>query len=112
MRPCTSDGLPVMGAIPGVTGAYISTGYDCFTLYGTIIMKYSFNVTIIRHNCWGILWAPISGKCMADLIIDGGSVSVDLSPFSPDRFGGNLTTAKRKRGKKASVLQTAVGEQW
>lgn len=39
MRPCASDSLPVMGPIPGADGAYVSTG----------------------HNCWGILWAPVSG---------------------------------------------------
>lgn len=39
MRPCTDDALPVMGKIPSVEGAYCSFG----------------------HNCWGILWAPISG---------------------------------------------------
>ena len=39
MRPCTDDALPVMGKIPEIDGAYCSFG----------------------HNCWGILWAPISG---------------------------------------------------
>ena len=37
MRPCMPDGLPVMGRIPGVEGAYISCA----------------------HNCWGILWGPV-----------------------------------------------------
>lgn len=30
MRPCPSDGLPVMGKIPNVEGAYISCGHNCW----------------------------------------------------------------------------------
>jgi glycine/D-amino acid oxidase-like deaminating enzyme len=48
--------MPVMGAVPGVTGAYIATG----------------------HNCWGMLNAPGSGLAMAELIADGRASSVDL----------------------------------
>eukprot|EP01031_Cornospumella_fuschlensis_P038214 gene38214-46433_t len=85
MRPCTSDGLPVMGAIPTVKGAYISTG----------------------HNCWGILWAPVSGMCMAELISTGTSITVDLNPFSPDRY---MIKGAKGRGRKKGALY--VGEQW
>lgn len=56
MRPCTADGLPMMGAIPGVENAFICTG----------------------HNCWGILWAPASGIAMCELITTGSS-SIDLT---------------------------------
>jgi len=87
MRPCTTDGLPVMGAIPGVDGAYISTG----------------------HNCWGILWAPVSGLCMAELIVTGSSSTVDLRPFDPCRYMSQ-PLKDRARGKKKGALQ--VGEQW
>ncbi|MDX1433036.1 MAG: FAD-dependent oxidoreductase, partial [Gammaproteobacteria bacterium] len=38
-RPVCADGLPVMGEVPGVAGAYVATG----------------------HSCWGILNAPASG---------------------------------------------------
>ncbi len=75
MRPCTSDGLPVMGAIPGVPGAFISTG----------------------HNCWGILWAPASGLAMAQLIATGCCDALDLTPFAPDRFTGTLHNFGRGR---------------
>ena len=30
MRPCTPDALPVMGRIPGVDGAFISCGHNCW----------------------------------------------------------------------------------
>lgn len=85
MRPCTPDALPVMGSIPGVTGAYVSTG----------------------HNCWGILWAPVSGLCMSELIVDGHCRTVDLEPFRADRF---MQSGAKKRGRKQG--ETVVGEQW
>jgi len=49
MRPCPPDALPYMGRVRGFTNAYMSAG----------------------HNCWGILWAPVSGKAMSELILDG-----------------------------------------
>jgi glycine/D-amino acid oxidase-like deaminating enzyme len=63
-RPICADALPLMGEIPGVAGAYVATG----------------------HNCWGILNAPASGAAMAELIADGESTIVDLRPFTPARF--------------------------
>jgi glycine/D-amino acid oxidase-like deaminating enzyme len=62
-RPITADGLPFLGSLPGVTGAYVATG----------------------HSCWGILNAPASGLAMAELIVDGRAHSVDLTPFDPRR---------------------------
>lgn len=62
--PCTSDGLPVIGEMPGVKGLYVATG----------------------HSCWGILNAPATGAALAELILDGHSKIVDLAPFSPARF--------------------------
>jgi len=63
-RPVTRDGLPVMGAMPGIEGAYIATG----------------------HSVWGILNAPASGEVLAGLILDGQARNTDLSPFDPCRF--------------------------
>jgi glycine/D-amino acid oxidase-like deaminating enzyme len=62
-RPITEDGLPFLGRVPGVQGAYIATG----------------------HSCWGILNAPASGLAMAELIVDGRASSIDLTPFDPQR---------------------------
>lgn len=62
-RPLYSDGLPLLGRVPGHPGAYLATG----------------------HNCWGILNAPASGLAMAELIVDGQARSVDLRPFDPHR---------------------------
>jgi glycine/D-amino acid oxidase-like deaminating enzyme len=63
-RPVTEDGLPLIGAVPGVAGAYVATG----------------------HSVWGILNAPATGEAIADLIVDGASRAVDLSPFDPARL--------------------------
>jgi glycine/D-amino acid oxidase-like deaminating enzyme len=62
-RPVYADGLPLLGSLPGVSGAYIATG----------------------HSCWGILNAPASGLAMAELIVDGQASSLDLTPFTPRR---------------------------
>ena len=63
-RPVTEDGLPLIGAVPGIEGAYVATG----------------------HSVWGILNAPATGEAIADLIVDGASRAVDLSPFDPARL--------------------------
>ncbi|XP_065876331.1 D-amino-acid oxidase [Euphorbia lathyris] len=64
--PCTDDGVPVIGEIPGVKGCYVGTG----------------------HNCWGILNGPATGAALAELIVDGKCSIVDISNFSPARFIG------------------------
>jgi glycine/D-amino acid oxidase-like deaminating enzyme len=86
MRPCPPDAMPYMGSVPGYQGAYINAG----------------------HNCWGIAWAPACGKAIAELVLDGKSTSVDLSPFNPARF-----TPAAKRGDRGRKKQDeSVGEQW
>jgi len=62
-RPVARDGLPLIGRVPGVDGAYVATG----------------------HSVWGILNAPATGEAMAELIADSSVHSVDLSPFDPGR---------------------------
>ena len=63
-RPITRDGLPLIGRVPGVEGAYIATG----------------------HSVWGILNAPATGEAMAELITEGAAHTIDLSPFDPGRL--------------------------
>jgi glycine/D-amino acid oxidase-like deaminating enzyme len=62
-RPVTSDGLPLIGAVPGVAGAYVATG----------------------HGPWGMLNAPATGLALAELITEGAA-SLDLRPFDPARL--------------------------
>ncbi|HKU97150.1 MAG TPA: FAD-dependent oxidoreductase [Vineibacter sp.] len=63
-RPVTRDGLPLIGAVPGVANAYVATG----------------------HSVWGILNAPATGEAVAALIMDGAAGTVDLRPFAPQRL--------------------------
>ncbi|XP_062102636.1 putative oxidoreductase C1F5.03c [Humulus lupulus] len=62
--PCTDDGVPIIGEVPGIKGCYVATG----------------------HSCWGILNGPATGAAMAELVLEGRAAIVDLSPFSPARF--------------------------
>jgi len=76
-RPVTEDGLPLIGALPGVAGAYVATG----------------------HSVWGILNAPATGEAIADLIVDGSASAVDLSPFDPARLRPFDATRLRTGGQ-------------
>ena len=62
-RPVTDDGLPLIGRVPGVTGAYVATG----------------------HGPWGMLNAPATGLALAELITDGAAATLDLRAFDPAR---------------------------
>jgi len=63
-RPVTMDGMPVIGAVPDVAGAYVATG----------------------HSVWGMLNAPATGEAVAELIVDGDATTVDIAPFRPERL--------------------------
>ena len=62
-RPRAKDGLPVLGSSLAVAGLFYATG----------------------HYRNGILLTPITGKLIADMIVDG-IMPAGLSAFSPDRF--------------------------
>jgi glycine/D-amino acid oxidase-like deaminating enzyme len=63
-RPVTQDGLPMIGKVPQLEGAYIATG----------------------HSVWGILNAPATGEALSELIAEGIANSTDLRPFAPARL--------------------------
>ena len=63
-RPVTDDGLPLIGRVPGLRGAFVATG----------------------HGPWGMLNAPATGLALAELIADGTPALVDLRPFDPARL--------------------------
>mmetsp|Transcript_85082 Transcript_85082/g.188959 ORF Transcript_85082/g.188959 Transcript_85082/m.188959 type:complete len:373 (-) Transcript_85082:95-1213(-) len=81
IRPCPPDARPMLGRVVG--NAYVACG----------------------HNCWGILWGPLTGQIMAELVT-GGESSVPLSAFEPSRFAAK----KAKRGRH--MQSQPVGEQW
>jgi len=70
LRPVSADGLPLLGPVPGVEGAYLATG----------------------HGATGLQLGPYTGRLVADLVRgappgpDAGPTP-DLDPFRPDRFG-------------------------
>jgi D-amino-acid dehydrogenase len=64
LRPYPSDGLPVVGPVPGRDGLYVATG----------------------HGRMGITLAPATGKLLAQVILDGTSPP-ELDPFGVARFG-------------------------
>lgn len=63
LRPCTSDGLPIIGSTDVAGGLLIATG----------------------HAMIGLALAPVTGKLIAELA-SGGPPSHDVSALSPDRF--------------------------
>jgi D-amino-acid dehydrogenase len=63
MRPMTPDGLPVIGVLPGLSNAYVSTG----------------------HGMLGVTLAPGSALALSDLVLHGERRPV-LAPFDPARF--------------------------
>ena len=64
IRPCTPDGLPVIGRSARVENVVFATG----------------------HAMKGLHLAPATGCLVADLVA-GQPPMHDLEPFSPDRFG-------------------------
>ena len=79
--PSTVDGIPMMGKVPGNNDrprTYVSAG----------------------HTCWGILMGPASGEAMAHEIVTGQSPHVNLSLFTPERFGGSLQLVPPTKPKR------------
>jgi len=64
-RPATPDDLPVLGLEPALRGLLYATG----------------------HYRNGILLAPVTAHCIAELVVHGRS-DVDISAFSIERFEG------------------------
>jgi glycine oxidase len=63
LRPVTSDGLLVLGRVPGIEHVYMATG----------------------AGRKGILYGPAMGRAIADLILTG-STKIALEAFAPGRF--------------------------
>jgi glycine/D-amino acid oxidase-like deaminating enzyme len=60
--PTTSDGIPIIGELPEVKGAFVAAG----------------------HGCWGILNGPATGESVAELLVKGETTHVDLKVFGFD----------------------------
>ena len=63
LRPLSSDGLPLVGPLPGVEGAWVCSG----------------------HGRTGMLLGPISARETVNLIL-GRETALAMGPFDPARF--------------------------
>jgi D-amino-acid dehydrogenase len=63
LRPCTPDGLPIIGRAPNVDNLTLATG----------------------HGMWGLQLAPLTAELVASTVL-GRTPEVDLAPVRPDRF--------------------------
>jgi D-amino-acid dehydrogenase len=63
LRPATSDGLPILGPVPGMPNLLLATG----------------------HGAVGLQLGPYSGKVVAGMIA-GGAAETEIGPFSLARF--------------------------
>ncbi len=64
---CTPDFQPAFGAVPGTPGLFVDAGYS-------------------GH---GFKLSPAAGHLMADLVLDGKTSFVDMTPFRVERFTEN-----------------------
>ncbi|SEP75662.1 NAD(P)/FAD-dependent oxidoreductase [Thalassovita taeanensis] len=62
-RPATSDSIPLIGAVPGLEGAYMGFG----------------------HHHVGLTGGPKTGRLLAQMI-SGRVPNVDMAPYDPARF--------------------------
>jgi D-amino-acid dehydrogenase len=72
LRPCTPDGLPVIGRPFGVEPLVLATG----------------------HARKGLSLSPVTGKLVGELVA-GEKPSIELAPLSPDRFRPLLRSLRR-----------------
>ena len=63
LRPCSPDGLPAIGQVPGQTKVFVATG----------------------HAMSGLTLGPVTGSLIADLVT-GVTPAVDIRPLEPARF--------------------------
>lgn len=63
LRPCSPDGLPIVGTPESAPGLVVATG----------------------HGTLGLTLAPLTGRLVADLV-EGATPGHDLTPLHPDRF--------------------------
>ena len=89
MRPCAPDALPLIGLVDDTTNVVLATGHNC-PLLARCLFRLRFFPPLRVMGCvslsvkgtlsrrmpdagWGILWAPITGKLIAELVADGAS---------------------------------------
>lgn len=66
-RPSTPDSLPVIGAVPGLSGAWVGVG----------------------HQHVGLTAGPVTGRWLAQMVL-GQRPNIDMTAYAPDRFTGRV----------------------
>ena len=75
------DGDPCIGAVPGVSGLYMAAGHSC---WGILQVPRSCTLTFSSYS--PILnKGPATGEALAQLILEGRTHNVDITPFDPAR---------------------------
>lgn len=69
LRPVSADRLPILGAVPGIGGAYVATG----------------------HGATGLMLGPYSGKVVAETVV--GDATTVPEHFSVERFDDEGSTS-------------------
>ena len=65
LRPCTPDGLPCIGPIPGLANATVATG----------------------HSMLGLSLAPVTGQLVAEIITNAKpKLEIEMPQLAPERF--------------------------
>ncbi len=83
LRPCTPDGLPIIGRPGGISNAILATG----------------------HGMWGLQLAPLTARLVAQLA-RGDVPEHDLTPLRPDRFSFR---ARNGHGPRAALPAGRLG---
>lgn len=64
LRPVASDGLPIVGPLPGVEGVVVATG----------------------HGMLGLTLGPVTGRLVGEWVVEGETIPL-WRRLSPERFG-------------------------
>jgi D-amino-acid dehydrogenase len=83
LRPCTPDGLPVIGRVPDLENAVLATG----------------------HGMWGLQLAPVTGR-LVSAVVAGTEPEHDLDPLRPERF----RLRPSRNGRPPSQMMRAVAK--
>jgi D-amino-acid dehydrogenase len=86
LRPCTPDGLPIIGRPAAVSNAILATG----------------------HGMWGLQLAPLTARLVAQLA-GGEPPEHDLTPLRPDRF--SLRPHRSRQYVPGSTGALSAGEE-
>jgi glycine oxidase len=84
LRPGSPDNAPLLGPVPSLPGLVLATG----------------------HHRNGVLLTPVTGEVLAE-VLTGGELPPYATPFSPERFAHQDTSA-RKRAPKAEQQKAEV----